>query len=51
MFAFAELSRNAQRAVFMLMSAIIVAASLTFGAIVAQSAVHEGYSVTITQLQ
>jgi hypothetical protein len=50
MFSLTELSRNAQRVVCMLLSAVIVTASLSFGAFEAQSAMHEGYSVTITQL-
>jgi hypothetical protein len=51
MFAFIEFSRNTQRAVCLLVSAVIVAAGLSLGAIEAQSALHDGYSVTITQLQ
>ena len=51
MFALTEFSRTTQRAVCMLMSAVIVAASLSLGAIGAQSAaVNDGYSVTVTQL-
>jgi hypothetical protein len=50
MFAFIEFSRNTQRAVCMLLSAVIVAASLSAGAYGAQAALHDGYSVTITQL-
>jgi hypothetical protein len=51
MFSLIEFSRNTQRAVCMLVSVVIVAASLSLGAFEAQSALHEGYSVTITQLQ
>jgi hypothetical protein len=51
MFALTALSRNAQRAVFMLLSVVIVAAGLSLGAYKAQSALHSGYSVTVTQLQ
>jgi hypothetical protein len=51
MFALTEFSRSSQRAVCMLMAAVIVAASLSLGAFGAQSALHEGYSVTITQIQ
>ena len=51
MFALTELSRSTQRAVCMLVAAVIVAASLTVGAYGSESALHEGYSVTITQLQ
>ncbi|HKE94043.1 MAG TPA: hypothetical protein VKB34_07035 [Povalibacter sp.] len=44
--------KGLNRSVFcMLMSAVIVAASLALGAVAAQSAAHVGYSVTITQLQ
>jgi hypothetical protein len=51
MFALTDLSRNAQRTVCMLLSVVIVAASLSLGAYRAQSALHSGYSVTVTQLQ
>lgn len=51
MFALTEFSRRTQRVVCMLMSAVIVAASLTLGAFGAQSKLHDGYSVTVTQLQ
>lgn len=34
----------------MLLSVVIVTVGLSFGAFEAQSAMHEGYSVTITQL-
>ena len=50
MFSPTEFSRNVQRVVCMLLSAVIVTAGLSFGAFEAQSAMHEGYSVTITQL-
>jgi hypothetical protein len=51
MFAFTEFSRSTRHALCMLMSAVIVAASLSFGAYESQTALHPGYSVTITQLQ
>jgi hypothetical protein len=51
MFALTEFSRTTQRAICMLMSVVIVAATLAVGAVEAQSALHDGYSVTITQLQ
>ena len=51
MFAPIEFSRNTQRTMCMLMSVVIVIATLTFSAVEAQSALHDGYSVTITQLQ
>ena len=50
MFALTELSRVAQRAVCMVLAAVIVASSLSVGALGAYSAEHDGYSVTITQL-
>ena len=50
MFTVTEFSRVTQRAVCMLMSAVIVAASLSLGAFGLQSALHDGYSVTVTQL-
>jgi len=51
MFALTELSRSTQRTVCMLLAAVIVTAGLSLGAFGAQSALHEGYSVTITQIQ
>lgn len=49
--ALIDLNRNAQRAVCMLMSAVIVAASLSLGAYAAQSMLRDSYTVTVTQLQ
>jgi len=49
MSALIEFSRNTQRTMCMLMSVVIVVAMLSFNAYEAQQ--HEGYSVTITQLQ
>jgi hypothetical protein len=46
MFAVLEFSRNAQRTVCMLMSAVIVAASLSLGAYGAQSMLHDTSSLT-----
>jgi hypothetical protein len=51
MFANNQISRSAQRVVCIARAAIIVAASLSIGAFGAQSALHDSYSVTITQLQ
>jgi hypothetical protein len=51
MFAFAQVSRTTQHIVCGFLAAVIVAASLSVGAFGAQSALHEGYSVTITQIQ
>ncbi len=51
MFTVNELGQVAQRTVCMLLSAVIVAASLSLGALGAQAAAaHDGYSVTVTQL-
>lgn len=48
MFAVIEFSRNVQRTVCLLMSAVIVASSLSLGAYGAQSAIEEAsYSVTV----
>lgn len=49
--AVAEFSLNTQRVVCMLLSAVIVAGWISLGAYTAQSASHDGYSVTITQLE
>jgi hypothetical protein len=51
MFTITELSRTAQRFVCLLLATVVVAASLSIGAFGAHSALHEDYSVTITQLQ
>jgi chaperonin GroEL (HSP60 family) len=51
MYAFIEFSRNTQRAVCIAMSAVIVTVCLSLGAFGMQSKLHEGYSVTVTQLQ
>jgi hypothetical protein len=51
MFALTEFSRSTQHTICMVMSAVIVAFSLSLGAYGSQSQLHDGYSVTITQLQ
>jgi hypothetical protein len=51
MFTVVEFSNKTQRAVCLLISALIVAGSLSLGAYGATHAAHVGYSVTITQLQ
>jgi hypothetical protein len=51
MFVVTEFSRSAQQAVCMLMSAVIVAATLSLGAVAAQAPLHGDYSVTVTQLR
>jgi hypothetical protein len=49
---FTSISRNAQSAVCMILSAVIVIAGLSLGAFAAEhAAAHDGYSVTITQIQ
>jgi hypothetical protein len=50
MYALTELSRVTQRTVCMVLAAVIVASSLSLGALGAHQAEHDGYSVTITQL-
>lgn len=44
-------SRKTQTAVCMILSAVIVSVSLSLGAFAAEHAAHDGYSVTITQIQ
>jgi hypothetical protein len=51
MFAIAQVGRTTQHIVCGFLAAVIVAASLSVGAFGAQSALHEGYSVTITQIE
>ena len=51
MFALTDIGRNTQRVVCMLLATAVVAVSLSIGAVGAQSASHNGYSVTLTQLQ
>jgi hypothetical protein len=51
MFALTEISRNTQRVVCMLLATVVVAVSLSIGAVGAENASHSGYTVTITQLQ
>ena len=50
MFSFAEFNRTTQRAACMLLAVVIVSASLSLGALGAQSAAQLDYSVTVTQL-
>jgi hypothetical protein len=51
MFALTEISQSTQRAVCMLLAAVIVVASLSLGEYGAQPVLHGGYSVTVTQLR
>ena len=44
-------SRKTQSAVCMILSAVIVTVGLSLGSFAADSAYHDGYSVTITQIQ
>jgi hypothetical protein len=48
---FTAISRKTQTAVCMILSAVIVSAGLSLGAFAADYAAHNGYSVTITQIQ
>jgi hypothetical protein len=48
--AIVEYSRTTQRTVCMVLAAVIVAGWLSLGALSAQSALHNAYAVTITQL-
>jgi hypothetical protein len=48
---FTAISRKAQNVVCMILSAVIVSSSLSLGAVAADRAAHDGYSVTITQIQ
>ena len=49
---FTVTSRKTQNAICMILSAVIVSLSLSLGAFAAEHAArHDGYSVTITQIQ
>jgi hypothetical protein len=48
---FTAISRNSQNVVCMILSAVIVTASLSLGAFAAERAAHDGYTVTVTQIQ
>ena len=48
---FTAISRKTQAVVCMFLSAVIVSGSLSLGAFAAESAAHDGYSVTVTQIQ
>jgi hypothetical protein len=48
---FTVTSRKIQSAVCMILSAVIVSGGLSLGAFAAEHAAHDGYSVTITQIQ
>ena len=51
MSALPEFSRTAQRSICMLLSAVIVTVSLSLWVSGSQLPLHDGYSVTVTQLQ
>jgi len=51
MFTVTRFSRRTQRFVCMALSALIVSASLSLGAVGAEALTRTNYSVTITQLQ
>jgi hypothetical protein len=44
-------SRTTQNVVCMILSVVIVSVSLSLGAFAAERAAHEGYSVTVSQIQ
>ena len=44
-------SRQTQSAICMILSAVIVSVGLSLGAFAAEHAAHNGYSVTVTQIQ
>ena len=46
-----SISRKTQSLICMILSAVIVSGSLSLGAFAAERAAHDGYSVTITQIQ
>jgi hypothetical protein len=48
---FTAISRKTQTAVCMTLSAVIVSIGLSLGAFAADRAAHDGYSVTVTQIQ
>jgi hypothetical protein len=49
---FTAISRKTQSAVCMILAAVIVSCGLSLGAFAADhAAAHDGYSVTITQIQ
>jgi hypothetical protein len=48
---FTAISRKSQNVICMILSAVIVSASLSLGAFAAERAAHEGYTVTVTQIQ
>ena len=48
---FTSISRKTQNVVCMILSAVIVSASLSLGAFAAERAAHDGYTVTVTQIQ
>lgn len=50
MFALTEITRTTQQYVCMALSALVVTASLSLGAWMAEAATHADYSVTITQV-
>ena len=50
MFSLTQISRSTQQYVCMALSALIVTASLSLGALAAEGAAHLDYSVTITQI-
>jgi hypothetical protein len=48
---FTAISRKTQTVVCMILSAVIVSVGLSLGALAADYAARDGYSVTVTQIQ
>jgi len=48
---FTVTSHKTQSAICMILSAVIVSVSLSLGAFATERAAHDGYSVTVTQIQ
>ena len=48
---FTVISRKSQSVVCMVLSAVIVSLGLSLSAFAAERAAHDGYSVTVTQIQ
>jgi hypothetical protein len=51
MFALTQITRSTQQYVCMALSVLIVTASLSIGAVMAESAARADYQITITQIQ
>ena len=49
--ALTQISQTAQQYICMALAAVIVSVSLSAGALMAESAAHTDYQITITQIQ